>query len=146
MSGDPSTADAARPRAAVSDEQRRYATLLWWSGWGAFAVLVAAYALYAGGLLPAAVPLAELPALWGQSAREFAAASGQPAGWGWIRQLGHGDALNIGAVALLATCSVVPLAGVTWVYLRRGDRLFALLAAVQVAVLLLAAAGLIGAH
>ena len=146
MSARRGTAEGARPLAAVSDEQRSYATLLWWSGWGAFVALVAAFMLYAGGLLPAAVPLAELPALWGQSAREVAAASGQPAGWNWIRRLGDGDALNIGAVALLATCSAVPLAGVTWIYLRRGDRLYALLAAVQIAVLLLAAAGLIGGH
>jgi hypothetical protein len=134
------------PRAQPGAEQLVYARLLWWSGWIAFGALLAAFAVYAGALLPAAVPLHELPALWGRSAREFAAASGQPAGWGWLRAPGQGDALATGAVALLAGCSIVPLAGAARAYLQRGDRLYAALAALQIVVLLLAAAGLVGAH
>jgi hypothetical protein len=46
-------------------------------------------------------------------------------------------------IAILSGCSALPLLAVTGIYLRRGDRLFAALCLLQVAVLVLAASGLI---
>jgi hypothetical protein len=132
--------------AAVSDRtQGCYARLLWWSGWTSLVVLVLGFAVYAGGLLPPLIDVAELPQAWTLSAHELRQHRGHPAGWSWVRLLGRGDIFNLMGIALLAGCSAVPLLAVAVLYWRGGDRTYALLAAAQVLVLAAAASGLIAA-
>ncbi len=127
----------------TAPEQNRYALWLWWSGWFGLALLVAGFFLYVTGLLPPHVPVGELPAVWKMSSRELALHVGGHAGWDWVLMPHRGDLLNLFGIAMLAGCSVLPLLAVTGVYLRRGDRLFAALSILQVAVLVLAASGVV---
>ncbi|HXF45517.1 MAG TPA: hypothetical protein VNK91_05305 [Burkholderiaceae bacterium] len=128
--------------AGTDEPQAVYARLLWWSSSASLALLILAFALYVCGALPPLVALEELPRAWRQSAAQFGAQAAQ-ADWAWLRQLERGDALNLFGIALLSICSLVPLLGAIVQYARRGERLYAGLAALQIGVLLAAASGLI---
>jgi hypothetical protein len=112
----------------IPPEHLRYAQWLHWSGWLGLAVLVGAFAVYATGLVPPVIRLESLPELWKLSSQDF---------------LDRSDMLSVLAIAILAGCSALPLLAVTPIYLRRGDRTYAALCVLVVAVLVLAASGVI---
>ncbi len=139
MPKDSQTADALH----IAPEQIRYAEWLRWSGWFGLALLVVAALLYVAGVLAPHVPVDELPRVWTMPSRELAALIGGHGHWDWVALLHKGDMLSLLGIAVLAGCSALPLLAVVGIYLRRGDRLFALLCVLQVAVLVLAASGLV---
>jgi hypothetical protein len=108
----------------------------------ALAMLVGGYALYVAGLLQAHVPPEALSRLWHLPLKDYLAASSAPTGWGWLALAHRGDYFNYLAIGLL--CSIVMLA-----YLRvlpmlaRTARAHALIAALELVVLLAAASGLL---
>lgn len=128
----------------IAPEQMRYSELLRWSGWFGLGVLVVAFAVYVGGVLEPVVPVEHLPQAWRLPAGELLAQTGAEPGWGWVLRLSHGDMLNLLGIAILAGCSVLPLGAIALVYLRRGERAYAALCASEIAVLVLAASGLVG--
>lgn len=126
-----------------AQEQLRYAR---WIDWGTrlgLLVLVTSFVAYAVGWPAPRVPVQRLPELWSLPVEGFLQATGTPAGWGWLAQLGHGDMLGLLGIAVLAGCSVPALLGLVPLFWTRGDRALALLCAAEVAVLLLAASGLL---
>ena len=108
-----------------------------------FALCLCAFIVYAGGLLPSYLAATELPRYWGMSVSRFVAVTNMPHGWGWLRFLGHGDMLNLGAVALLALVTPICYARIVPRLLAERDWLQAALAAAQLAVLAAAASGLL---
>jgi len=108
-----------------------------------FALCVGAFILYAGGLLPAYLPASELPRYWGLPVSRFVALTHMPQGWQWLRFVGYGDLLNLGAVALLALVTPLCYARVLPRVLAERDWLQAALAAAQLAVLAAAASGVL---
>jgi hypothetical protein len=107
----------------------------------AFVLTAATFVVYVAGLSAPAIPIAELPNLWGLPLDEYLARTGAPTGWGWLAQGARGDYLNYVGLSLFACvvllCNlaiVVPLA-------RRGERLMAALVAAQILVLAIAASG-----
>ncbi|OGB02137.1 MAG: hypothetical protein A3E25_05785 [Burkholderiales bacterium RIFCSPHIGHO2_12_FULL_69_20] len=129
------------------EEQRRYATLLEWSTRVGLLVLVLSFAAYLSGLMPSFVPMDRLPALWSLPVDQFLAATGMPTGWGWVALLRHGDVQGLAGIVILAGCSVPCLLALVPVYGARRERAFAALCLAEVAVLLLAASGLLsGGH
>jgi hypothetical protein len=127
----------------IPPEHARYARWLHWSGWLGLAVLVGAFVVYAMGLVPPVIPLERLPELWKLSSQDVMQLHGLEGGWHWIRRLDRSDMLNMLGIAILAGCSALPLLAVTPIYLRRGDRIYAALCVLVVAVLVLAASGVI---
>lgn len=101
----------------------------------ALVILIVTFLIYVLGLLDPLVPVQELPRLWTLPVDRYVAASGAPTGWGWLGFLGRGDYLNVLGVALLATTTLVCYARIVPLL----PRLQALLAAIQIAVLLGAA-------
>lgn len=127
----------------IPPEHLRYAQWLHWSGWLGLAMLVGAFVVYATGLVPPVIRLESLPELWKLSSQDFLQLHGLEGGWHWIRRLDRSDMLNVLGIAILAGCSALPLLAVAPVYLRRGDRTYAALCVLVVAVLVLAASGVI---
>jgi hypothetical protein len=122
-------------------ERRGYARLLDLGTRAGFVVLIATFLVYATGALPAAVPLAELPRYWGLPVAEYVAATGAPTGWAWLARLREADALNFVGVALLALVTIACYAAVLPLFLRRGERALAAIAALEIVVLVIAAGG-----
>jgi hypothetical protein len=108
-----------------------------------FAVALIGMLAYLSGAVAPFVPMAELAARWSLPVGRFLELSGAPTGWGWIHLLGYGDYLNFTGIAMFASMTTVCYLRVLPVLLAHRDRLYALIAAAQVAVLLAAASGLL---
>lgn len=128
-------------------EQLRYAALLEWSTRVGLLVLVLSFAAYVTGLVPSFVPMERLPALWSLPVGQFLAETGMPTGWGWMPLLRHGDVQGLAGIAILAGCSVPCLLALVPVYGARRERAFVVVCLAEVAVVVLAASGLLsGGH
>ena len=122
-----------------ADPQEVYARWLERGAKIAFAFALAALALYLTGLVAPLVPLSDLPRLWTLSAADMMREAHAPGGWQWVRYLGYSDYLNVLAIALFPMLALVCSARVVSAFLGAGERLQALLALLQVIVLLAAA-------
>jgi hypothetical protein len=110
------------------------------------ALMVLAFALYISGLLPPAVPLADLPGLWTRSAGAALDAVGVQPGWGWLAQWRCGDVLCLAALALLTLGTPIACSAAMVQYLRRREYTLGVIALLQTLVLLAAMSGLIAVH
>lgn len=137
-------APAAPTAAAVDAVQLRYARLLDWGTRIGLAALVISFVIYNAGMLPSQVPRHRLPELWGEPVARYLELTGAPTGWQWLTMLQHGDVLGFVGIAVLAGCSGVCLLSLLPLYRRRGDRAYLGLCLAQMAVLLVAAAGVFG--
>ena len=126
---------------------RRYAAWLAWGTRAGLALLVIAFIAYVSGVLAPHVPIERTAALWSQPAAAMVQATGLQQTWAWARHLGGSDMLALAAIALLASCSIPCVAAVIPVFARRRERVLVAICILQVAVLVLAASGLLaGAH
>jgi type IV secretory pathway VirB2 component (pilin) len=106
------------------------------------ALLAAGFAAYVGGLLPPHVPLSQLAGSWHLPLAQFVAATGAPTGWQWLELAGRGDYFNFVGIVLLASIIIAAYLRVLSLVARK-DRAFALIAALEIIVLLAAASGLL---
>ena len=109
-----------------------------------FAISLCAFLVYVGGLLPAFVPLEDLPRYWALPVHRFIEVTGAPQGWAWLGELGYGDGLNLAAIALLGLVTPACYARLVPALVAERDWPQAALAAGQLVVLLVAASGLAG--
>lgn len=130
----------------VGPEQLRYARLLDIGTRIGFVLLVATFFAYLLGLAPASVALDELPKLWTLPVDQFRAATGSPSGWSWITRLAEGEALNFAAVAFLAAVTIGCYIGMLPMLIRSRMVVFAWLCAIEIVVLVAAAAGWAAGH
>lgn len=137
--------NAAALAAEQPPEQLRYALWLDWGTRLGALVLVLSFAAYLLGWLPPRLSVHELSALWHLPANEFTQRTGTPQGWAWLAHLHQGDLAGLLGIALLAACSMPCLLALVPLYLRQGDRAYAAICLAEVAVLLLAASGLLRA-
>lgn len=128
-------------------EALRYAH---WLDWGArlgVLALVLSFAAYVFGVLPPHVPLEQLPTVWNLPVAAYLQHTGTPTGWGWLALAHKGDLSGLIGIALLAGCSLPPLLGLIPLYLKRRDYVYASICMVVIAVLALAASGILtGGH
>lgn len=108
-----------------------------------FALLVATFAIYVLGLLEPLVPPQKLVHLWQLPVDRYVAATGAPTGAGWLRMLAKGDYLNLLGLGVFALLALVCYARMVPLFFREGRRVQALFAALQVLVILVAAAGVL---
>ena len=143
----PPTDPAPPPRPPIADEQLAYARWLDRGAKAGFALLVAGFLAYATGLLPPAIPFDELPGLLALPLDRYLATTGTTPGWSWAARVAKGEYASLVGIAVLASCSVPCLVAVFAVYVRRRDIVYAALAALEIAVLALAASGVLtGGH
>ncbi len=133
---------SATPQPAA---QRRYSWLLGWGARIGLLALVASFTAYLLGWLAPHVPLEQLPGLWNQPVAIYLQRTGTPTGWGWLALAHKGDLANLVGIALLAGCSLPPLLAVIPLYLKQRDRTLAAICALEVAVVVLAASGVLTA-
>lgn len=124
-------------------EQLRYARWLAWGTRFGLGALIVIFLAYGVGLVEPHVPHSRLPEVWNLPVSQFLEATGLPTGWGWVAFAHRGDIANLLGIALLTGASFAALAALLPLYLRQRDRLYAALCTAQMAVLLLAASGLL---
>jgi hypothetical protein len=135
-------------RPVLAEEQLVYAQWLDGGMKAGLLLLVATFALYVAGAVTPHVPVVDLPRYWTMPVKQYLAATGIEAGWGWLFMLGKGDFLNFVAIAFLAAVTIACYLAVTPVFFRKKDRVYGWLAVVEVLVLALAASGILksGGH
>ena len=126
--------------------QVRYSRWLAWGTRIGLGLLVASFILYVFGILTPHVPIDRLPQLWAVPASELLAQTGVQAGWGWSAFLDRGDMLVLAAIAILASCSMACIAAILPIFHARRERVFVAICVLAIAVLLLAASGLLATH
>ena len=141
----PPTDTAPTLRPPIADEQLAYARWLDRGAKAGFVALVAGFLAYASGLLPPAILFDQLPGLLALPLDRYLAATGTTPGWGWATRVAKGEYASLVGIAVLASCSVPCLVAICAVYLKRRDTVYAALAALEIAVLALAASGVLTA-
>ena len=106
-------------------------------------MLVTGFLAYATGLVEPHVALERMPELWSGSAAAYLQAVELEPGWHWARALHRSDFLALAAISFLASCSILCLAGAAPVFYRDGERTLAWLCLIEIAVIVLAASGLL---
>ncbi|MCE9641779.1 MAG: hypothetical protein K8S22_16805 [Betaproteobacteria bacterium] len=133
----------AAQRVHASPEQLRYARVLDAGMKLGLGVLVAGFLAYVFGLVPALVPLAQMPGLWTLAAPEYLRATGAPQGWGWLATLGNGDAWPLVGIAILSGVSLLCFIALLPLYAARRDWVYLAIAVLEIGVLSLAASGVL---
>ena len=133
------------PNASVdaSPEQMRYANVLQKGMYVGLFCLFATFAIYVFDLIQPHVPREELPEHWMKSVDRYLADLQIEAGWAWLRMLGHGDFINFIGIVILAGTTVVCYIAIIPTLFRNKDTIYAVLAILEVIVLLTAASGVI---
>jgi hypothetical protein len=132
----------------TSPEQLRYARVLEISARVGLACLLITFALYMFGVLQPYIPLEQVHRYCTLSAEEYHREAHVGTGWSWTAMLGHGDFLNFIGITLLASVTSICYLTIIPMLLKRRDFIYAVLAIVQVVVLLLASSGVLkmGGH
>ena len=104
-------------------------------------VLVASFAVYLLGVLPASVPPESLPKVWNLPVSRYLERTGAPSGWGWVSRLAQGDVLNMLGVAILSSITIACYMRAIVPLLRKRERVLAGIVIAQVIVMLVAATG-----
>ena len=134
-----------KPKASLepTPEQIRYAGVLEKGMYVGLVCLFITFALYVFGVMQPHVPLESLSEHWSKSVHEYLHDAEIEAGWGWVRMLRCGDFVNFIGVAILAGVTVLCYLAIMPLLLKRRDTIYAILALLEVVVLLVAASGVI---
>ncbi len=134
----------ACPAVETPKEQTLYADILFWGCWGGLALMALTYILYVLGIMSPHVPLDKITVLWSKPVATYLKEGGVPTGWGWMALIGKGDFLNFLGIVLLAGLTIIGYLPLIPAYLKKNDKIFAVLALLEVLVLVLAASGIVG--
>lgn len=137
------TGQKPQVRSTAGEERLILAAILSRGTWISLAVLSLTFLCYIGGLTRPLIPIDDLPRYWGAPASEYLRQAGLPSGWGWVRLLRFGDFLNFVGIAMLAGLIVIAYLALLPAFVRKRDLPYALIVVAEVAVLLLAASGLL---
>lgn len=127
----------------ASAEQVAYAGVLQVGMRLSLALMASAFLAYMLGLLPLSVPASDMPQYWGMSAQAYLETRHIPHhGWPWLHQMLEGDFIFAG-IALMAAVTVGCYAYFVRFPLKSGDRVMTVVVIAEIAVLALAASGLL---
>ena len=128
----------------IPHEQFLYARWLDWGTRVGLILLVGTFLAYVLDLTAPHVPFDQLAQIWSLPVDQYRAAAAVPAGWGWLALAARSDYMNYVGIVFLALITIVCYLRALPGFLARGDRVYALIAAVEIAVLATAAAGVLG--
>lgn len=100
--------------------------------------------IYMSGMLDSTVPVADVQKYWRMPVDDYMHATGIKHGWDWIGHLGRGDFLNFIPIAILAGITILSYIAIVPVLLRKNDKIYAVIAILEVIVLVVAASGILG--
>ncbi|MBW1743641.1 MAG: DUF1634 domain-containing protein [Deltaproteobacteria bacterium] len=141
-------ADQHDAKLEASPEQLLYANILAKGMYFGLLILFITFALYAFGLMKPYIPLDKISSYWGYSVHEYLEITNIGIGWSWVGMLKYGDFVNFIGIAILAGVTIMCYLAIVPLLLRSNDKVYAILALLEAAVLTLAASGIlaVGGH
>ncbi len=124
-------------------EQVLYAAVLEKGMYVGLFILFITFALYVFGIMKPFIPLEEIPRYWSMGVHDYLEEIGAHGGWTWLGKLGYGDFINFVGIVILAGVTIVCYVAIVPLLMRRKDYVYAVLALIEVAILALAASGLL---
>jgi hypothetical protein len=132
----------------ASEEQMVYARLLNKGMLIGLVLIIISFAVYMSGLFSSFIPPQEIPNYWGMSSKNFIHTLHAPTGWAWVAMVDKGDYLNFVGIAFLAGVTILCYLAILPILMRKKDIPYVVIAIIEVAVLVLAASGILksGGH
>lgn len=132
------------PDMEASSEQNTYARVLEKGMYFGLILLFITFAIYAFGIMKPYIPRANVSQYWCRSVSEYLHMADVHAGWSWLGMLRFGDFINFIPIAILAGTTAVCYLSIIPILWRNNDKVYALIALLEVIVLAVAASGILG--
>ncbi len=129
----------------ATEEQLAYANILELGMKAGLLLLIVIFIIYLSGLLPAHVPVRDLPKYWGMPVHKYLAATHIHSGWSWLYMIGKGDFLNFVSIAFLAGVTILCYLRIIPILYRKKDMMYVVFSVIEVLILALAASGILKA-
>jgi hypothetical protein len=127
----------------ASPEQLLYARILEIGMYIGLLVLFVTFGLYAFGIVDPYIPLDEISNYWSMNVNDYLEHAEIKAGWAWLGMLKYGDFINFIGVAILAGVTIICYAAIVPTLLKNNDKVYAILAVLEVIILSAAASGIL---
>jgi hypothetical protein len=132
-------------KAKASQEQLVYANLLGKGALTGLGLLVISFIVYITGVLPNVVSFDKIQSYWKLRVGEYIHQANSPTGWKWVGLLNNGDILNYIGIVVLAGMTLICYLRLIPIFVRKKDTVYLVITIVEIAVLLLAASGILTA-
>ncbi len=129
----------------ATEEQITYAGILDLGMKAGLLALIVTFIIYISGVFAPHVPVNDLPKYWAMPVKAYLEATHVHPGWSWLGMLGKGDFLNFIGIAFLAGVTVLCYLRIIPILFRKKDSVYAVIAIIEVLVLVLAASGILRA-
>jgi hypothetical protein len=127
----------------ATPEQLLYARILEIGMYIGLLVLFVTFGLYAFGIVDPYIPLDEISNYWSMNVTDYLEHAEIKAGWAWLGMLKYGDFINFIGVAILAGVTIICYAAIVPTLLKNNDKVYAILAVLEVIILSAAASGIL---
>ena len=127
----------------ASPEQVLYARILEIGMYLGLLVLFVTFGLYAFGIVDPYIPLDKISNYWSMNVNDYLEQAEIKAGWAWLGMLKYGDFINFIGVAMLAGVTIICYAAIVPTLLKNNDKVYAILAVLEVIILSAAASGIL---
>ncbi len=127
----------------ATPEQLLYAKILERGMYLGLLVLFVTFGLYAFGIVDPYIPLDKISNYWSMNVNDYLEHAEIKAGWAWLGMLKYGDFINFIGVALLAGVTIICYAAIVPTLLKNNDKVYAILAVLEVIILSAAASGIL---
>lgn len=127
----------------IGTEQLLYANMLQTGVYIGLTLLFITFLFYLTGIVEPYIPKERLESLYVLGTYDYLEVCQLETGWAWIRLLRYGDFVNFVGIALLAGVSILCYLSIIPVLVKKKDYLYVVLALLEVAVLCLAASGIL---
>ncbi|TLU88636.1 MAG: DUF1634 domain-containing protein [Chlorobium sp.] len=129
---------------AIDRVQLVYANVLDFVSHTGMVLVAAGFFAYVFRLLPPTVSIEDIASHWHMKASEMHRIIKVPAGWSWVSDPLHGDALSYVSIIFLSMAAMICLTSAFTVFLKERNRIYTVIAFLQIAVLAAAVAGIAG--
>ena len=125
-------------------EQITYANLLFIGAWAGILLMLITYFIYVTGILSPHIDVTVITQNWDKGVDEFLEITHSPHGWGWLRLLNKGDFINFIGLVFIAVLTIICYLFLVVGYKKRNDWVYFFICLFEIAVLTLAASGILG--
>ncbi len=135
--------DKNHPLLKATPEQVLYAKILEKGMYIGLLILFITYGLYVFGVFDPYIPMNKLSNYWSLNVHEYLEQTGIKPGWAWVGMLGYGEFINFIGIVFLAGVTIVCYAAIVPMLFKNKDRIYAVIALLEVIILSAAASGIL---